>query len=365
MEASNASEDNVSGFTIRYQILITMMIIALIPLGGLWYISIHKARQDWSASIYRTLVGNTVSLSERVDEWTAMNLRLLEQNSKVPDLRAMDADSQNPVLKSITDAYDWIYLAFTIQPDGENIGRSDGKPVKFYGDRDYFKQVMGGKDFGRQVLLGKTSGKPAYILSSPIVSDRNKNAGVLAIAMTLEDLSATVTKTRIGETGFAILVDDRKRLIAHGQGKIANELQDMSNHPVLKSTARLDENSFVFEYQGKKIVGYTLTTAFGWQLIVQQDYEEAYRSANKARLQALMLLGVTLIMVVLIAFLLAQRLSTPIRNLTSIAEQISRGNLNAVIQEVNRKDEIGALARAIERMGVSLQMAFDRLRKKT
>jgi methyl-accepting chemotaxis protein len=31
---------------------------------------------------------------------------------------------------------------------------------------------------------------------------------------------------------------------------------------------------------------------------------------------------------------------------------------------IERSDEIGALARAIERMGVSIKMAFERLRSK-
>jgi methyl-accepting chemotaxis protein len=71
-----------------------------------------------------------------------------------------------------------------------------------------------------------------------------------------------------------------------------------------------------------------------------------------------------MVSVIVVAYLLARRLSTPIRNLTVIADEISRGNLGAKIAETGRSDEIGALARAIERMGVSLQMAFDRLRKK-
>jgi methyl-accepting chemotaxis protein len=78
----------------------------------------------------------------------------------------------------------------------------------------------------------------------------------------------------------------------------------------------------------------------------------------------MILLLVTLVTVVVVGYLLALRLSTPIRNLTVIADEISRGNLTAEIRETERNDEIGALARAIERMGVSLQMAFDRLRKR-
>lgn len=186
----------------------------------------------------------------------------------------------------------------------------------------------------------------------------------MAIAMTLEDLSKSITKTRIGETGFALLLDEQNRLIAHGRGEVTSELQDFSAHPALKRSGRPDPDSFVFVEADKKIVAFSQKTNLGWTLIVQQDYREAYAAADAAQRNAILLLIATLIAVVAIAYLLAHRLSAPIRNLTAIADEISRGNLGAEISECGRSDEIGALARAIQRMGVSLQMAFDRLRKR-
>ena len=93
-------------------------------------------------------------------------------------------------------------------------------------------------------------------------------------------------------------------------------------------------------------------------------YQEAYGVAAKAQKNAMILLFVAVFISALIAFFLARRLSIPILNLTKIADEISRGNLSADIYEVNRGDEIGALARAIDRMGISLQLAFDKLKKR-
>lgn len=364
MAEGKTRDQDDAGFKILYQILATMCVIALIPIGGLWYISIYKSRQDWTTNILQNLIDNTASLSRSVDDWTAMNLRVLQQNAVTPAMLSMDSEQQNPVLKTMAESYEWVYLAFTVLPSGQNLGRSDGKPQTFYGDRDYFKQVLGGKALGRQVLLGKTSGKPAFILAKPITGEGAKTLGVIAIAMSLEDLSKTITKTRIGETGFAVLLDENNRLIAHGNGEVSSELQDLGSHPALHQRNRFDRNSFVFEMEGKKIVAYTKKTQHGWTLIVQQDYQEAYAAADEARRNALLLLAFTLVTVVFVAYFLARRLSTPLGNLTLIADEISRGNLRAEIRETERSDEIGDLARAIERMGVSLQMAFDRLRKK-
>lgn len=356
-------ETQRSGFKIVYQILLTMFVVALIPIGGLWYNSVYLARQNWEVSVFTNLGSSAENISQSVTNWTSANLRMLEQNSQTPALLSMDAEEQNPVLKSISDQYGWVYLAFTILPDGQNLGRSDGEATRFYGDRDYFKQVIDGKETGQQVLLGKTSNKPAFILSKPIKDTDSKLLGVIAVAMTLEDVSKTVTKTRLGSTGFATLLDEQNRLIASGDANISFNLQDFSDHPALAQSSSSQTGSYIFEDKGKRFVANTKKTGQGWTLILQQDYDEAFAAANSAQKNAFILLGATLFAVVLIAYLLASRLSSPIQNLTKIADEISRGNLEANIKETHRNDEIGALARAIERMGVSLQMAFARLRK--
>ena len=50
--------------------------------------------------------------------------------------------------------------------------------------------------------------------------------------------------------------------------------------------------------------------------------------------------------------------------MTAVAENLSRGNFETKIVGIERRDEIGALARAVERMAVSIKVAFERLRKK-
>ncbi|BHH84852.1 cache domain-containing protein [Desulforhopalus sp. 52FAK] len=362
--AGNEASQSGSGFKIAYQILITMFIVALVPIGGLWYNSVYLSQQNWEINVTENLTSNAQSLSQNIDDWTTMNLKVLEQNSQTPAILSMEAESQNPVLKTISDKYNWVYLAFTILPNGQNLGRSDGKATRFYGDRDYFKQIVEGKEVGHQVLLGKTSNKPAFILSEPIRDEGSNLLGVIAIAMTLEELSNTITKNKLGKTGYAILLDDKNRLIASGEDNISFNLQDFSAQPAIAQKPASGSGFYVFNDKGRKVVAYTTKTEQGWTLILQQDYNEAFSAANKARQNAFILLGVTLIAVLFIAYLLAVRLSSPIQNLTRIADDISRGNLEAKISETSRNDEIGALARAIERMGVSLQMAFTRLRKK-
>jgi methyl-accepting chemotaxis protein len=352
-----------SGFSIFHKLQFTMVVVALVPLAGLWYIGSYKAKADWTTNISAGFVKATDALGVKVSDWEDMNLRVLKQAAVVEPVTSMTADRQNPFLKSIATHYPWAYLVFTVRPDGQNIGRSDDKPTVQYGDRSYFKQVMDGNPLGREVVIGKTSGKPALILAGPITGTSNELLGVIAMAMDLGDLSKTVTDTRIGDTGYAILLDDRNKVIAHGRPeKLSGLLQDLGKHPALQQDA--SQGPMVFEDDGRKIVAYRRKLAQGWSLIVQQDYDEAFAPLRQVERDALVLMVITVVLVSVVAYWLGRRLADPIRRLTTVADNISRGEISGRILETERGDEIGALARAIERMSVSIQMAMGRLRKR-
>ena len=235
-------------------------------------------------------------------------------------------------------------------------------PLHQYGDREYYKEIMNGQLVGQQVAMGKTSGKPALMLAVPVYGFDNQRKGILAHAMTLEDLSKSVTDVSLGKTGYAILLDTKNRVIARGKG-LTSELQDLSADPIVNFAAKSDGQPFVYEENGKRIIASSKATRQGWKVMVRQDYDEAFAVASQTRQSALVLLFVTLAAVALVAFFLAAGLAGPIKSLTQVSDSMSRGELDISIKETQRQDEIGELARAIERMGISLQLAFKRMRK--
>ena len=119
-----------------------MCIVALIPIGGLWYISIYKSGHDWTTNILQNLMNNTESLTRSVDDWTTMNLQVLEQNAETPAIQSMDSNTQNLVLKTMADTYEWVYLAFTILPNGKNLGRSWKTPNLLWGSEIFSTGVQ-------------------------------------------------------------------------------------------------------------------------------------------------------------------------------------------------------------------------------
>jgi methyl-accepting chemotaxis protein len=344
-------------FGIFPKLLLTMLVVTLVPLGAIWYLNYRTESERLRLQIEQRLSGQADTVVGYVDAWVDMHQRMLRQNAALEDMAAMDGKKQKPLLRAITGEYKWIYLAFTIAPDGNNIGRNDEEAPRFYGDRGYFKQALDGRQMGQEVVISRTTGQAAVIFSVP-VWQLDKIVGVLAVGTSIADLTNTIASAKIGQTGFVFLVDDQGKVIAHPTAK-----DSLKTHPAVVSLGTEAKKQVVFTdpTSRKRVIAVVDRTKYGWTLVAQQDFDEAYRPLAQANRNALVLLAVTVLFVGLVSYALASRLTRPIRRLTQIADNISRGKLGASIVEARRSDEIGSLARAIERLRASVRLAVERL----
>jgi methyl-accepting chemotaxis protein len=349
--------------TIFQKMLITMLLVALVPLSVIWYIDYRDAMSRISATIDQQLADASNKLVSHVNDWVTMNLKVLNQNAAVADMTSMDAKKQNPLLQTILNEYRWSYLVFTIGPDGMNIGRSDSEEPKNYADRGYFTDVMNGQPMGKQVVISKTTNKPSLIVSAPIKGTGFQPRGVIAMGMSIGELSERITNLRIGKTGFAFLLDETGKVVAHQSEGFADKMADFSKHPAFVGRDPAARKQLVYDDNGREVIAYVQPTAHGWYMVAQQDHAEAFAPIRRANQKALVLLALTFAGVTLIAYWFSQALTNPIRNLTHVADEMSRGRVVVKIDEISRNDEIGSLARAIDRMGTSIKLAIERLSK--
>ncbi|MBU1565183.1 MAG: cache domain-containing protein [Proteobacteria bacterium] len=64
-----------------------------------------------------------------------------------------------------------------------------------------------------------------------------------------------------------------------------------------------------------------------------------------------------------LTWLLIRSIVKPVRELTIVADQFSRGRMDLTIPYIERADEIGKLANALDRLGMSIKVAIRRLKK--
>ncbi|HVO84913.1 MAG TPA: cache domain-containing protein [Syntrophobacteria bacterium] len=345
------------------KVVALMLVISLVPLALFWAVQFKQMNDRLRADIENLMAATGKGMAGQVDEWIDKNVRVLQAAAQLPDVVSMDQRRQEPILKAIQQAYPWMYLVFTINGSGMNVARSDREALKDYSDRQYYKDVVSGKDVSWETLIGKTSNLPALILAVPIKSD-GKVIGVLANAMTVQDISQKVATWRQGTSGFAFLVDEKGKVIAHHVEEYYLKQRNLGEHPLVAAFMGGRNGSLAFVGDnGTPCVGYVCGTKYRWALAVQQDEGEALNTLWRMQKFAYSLLVVTVAIVLVLAWILARSLVRPIKELTNAADRMSLGDLNVEIK-TSARDEIGQLAEAIGRMQDSLRLSIERLRRR-
>lgn len=336
-----------------YRFFLALLLVSLIPVTANIY-QLWQTQTTIKQAVDQTLVSTAELIVADVNNWVELNLSSSALVASTSDIQSMDPTLQVPILRATDETFEWSYTAFTTDLKGNSIARSDGQPLKFYGDREYVKAILNGEKVGQQVLISRTNGKPALCLSVP-VSRNQQLTGTLVQCSKLVNISENVAAVSIGKTGFARLIDSKLRLIAHGDTtETTEELKDLSNDPIV--ALGLTAEPVVSTINDKKIVSYSLVTDLGWRLIVTQDYDDAYAVIEASKLKAIIAGVILALSILLFSFLLSNNISRPINKLSAIAETYSKGQLDMDIPETNRRDEIGDLAQAIERLGSGMKV---------
>ncbi len=352
-----------SGMGLTAKVILLMLVVSLIP-GGIYFALSFKQNSDRIFTDNERF-GNQIvdALATDVEGWVDKNIRVLKAVAEMPAIRSMNRYEQEVLLKIIQQKYPWMYLVFTTDNFGMNVARNDGKDLKDYSDRQYVQDVMAGKTVAWQNLIGKTSKKPALVLAVPIIKNEEV-VGVLAAAMTRDAISKRIATWRQGKTGYAFLVDENGKVIAHQIPAFVQKEKDLSRNPLVKAANSKKPGMVEFNGTGgKPEIGFAKQTDMGWVIAIQQARDEAFQSLKETQTFALILLGATFVAVVIIALLASRAIVNPIRTLTDAANRISVGELGVEIQSKS-KDEIGDLAEAITRMQDSIRLSIERLRRR-
>jgi methyl-accepting chemotaxis protein len=351
-------------FGLFFKIISLMLVVSLFPLGAYWAITFTDSSDRVRESTENLMAQTALGLGNQVDEWIDKNVRVLKTAARLPEIIAMKRTLQEPALKAIQKEYPWMYLVFTVDPNGLNAARSDGKPLTDYSDRLYYKGVMEGKALSWQTLIGKTSKKPALVLAVPIMSG-GRIVGVMAAAATIDEISKSMARWRRGKTGFAFLVDETGKVVSHQRKGFVTEQKNLNAHPLIQAYRKdkKAKTAIFKDDQGRDVLGHIRGNQYDWALVVRQETEEVFSALKGVQQFSLILLVATIIIVSVIAWFFARALVMPIMTLTDIAERMSLGELDIKVN-VQSKDEIGLLAMAVERMRISLNLAMSRLRRK-
>lgn len=241
-------------------------------------------------------------------------------------------------------------------------------------------------------LLRNVSGPtiPGVTCSAPILSRAGNLIGVVSIDLTIGDLSKFIQKVKIGERGYAFLLElrpgERARILAHPNLSrllipsgtttrlaAADELGDQVVLEVAEKLASgnfplLSENTEIFRVVSRGSVYVTgaarvqksdglLPNWVACAVVPEEDFMgSVWRSATAV---AAITLG-SILVGVAVSLYIAQRVSRPLRALAAETERVRLFQLEPRPQPPSNIREIDALADSVEEMKTGLR-SFEKL----
>ncbi|MGG0655493.1 methyl-accepting chemotaxis protein [Rummeliibacillus pycnus] len=175
-------------------------------------------------------------------------------------------------------------------------------------------------------------------------------SGVVAVDIYVSHIQELINKVKLGNTGYAFLLDQNRKYIAHPTMKVGSEAKDSFNDQMYQK----EQGNFVYVFKGKeKVMEFTTNKLTGWKIAGSVPTSEINDAAAPIFLKTFFVILIALIIGAIVIFFIIKSILSPLRKLKENANTISKGDLTKEIN-VQSNDEIGQLAKAFQEMRISL-----------
>jgi methyl-accepting chemotaxis protein len=201
---------------------------------------------------------------------------------------------------------------------------------------------------------GPAAGMPEGFMATPVFDNRQKLVGVLAAAISTAPINAIMSNSEgLGETGESFFVgpdflmrsDSR---FSEGDDSLVTTFQNPVVEAALAGTEAVGISS---DYRGMDMILTAQPLVFGdahWAVVTAVGEAEAYAPITDMRNMMLAIGGGLLAIAAIAGYFFARSVSRPISRLTTTMEALADGDLDVEVRGADGKDELGAMARAVE-----------------
>jgi signal transduction histidine kinase len=196
--------------------------------------------------------------------------------------------------------------------------------------------------------------------------------GWLVARISLEELWRFVDRVRVGQQGYALVISEDFRLVAHGNPNekrfVALPADPNNQRPAMRVLAGTDPASSTFarrdtDEDGREIL-FTGSRVpdLNWTVMVEQPTAEAFALATAFQRQLLAAIALALLGTVVLGWIWARSFITRIFALTSATRAIAEGRMDERVS-IGGRDEIHQLGDAFNSMADRLVELQEDVRK--
>ncbi len=283
--------------------------------------------------------------------------------SKDEKVASMDWAAQKEILSSqITGNY--LNIAVV---DRNGITHYLDETVLDLSDRDYIRSALAGKLTFSEVIISRKVQESVVMVATPIYRG-DVIQGALIARMDADFLSDFASSRSYDENGRAYIISEAGSFLSRSaterkEGEY-NLFQLAAMDPEYESLAAFVQASTAesgygeYRFEGRDILtGYASIDQTSWKIYIGTNKEEALGYLVSLRRMFLVVMGITLVISSLTAYIFVSRFSRPIVEMERLFAKGAKGDLTIRFTRAS-KDEIG-------RLGISFNRMMDKIKSLT
>ncbi|WP_424357156.1 ATP-binding protein [Methanocella sp. MCL-LM] len=250
------------------------------------------------------------------------------------------------------------YAVYVTDSSGQVIS---SYPYDFVGRNDTDKLWIDrvfetGNSYVSDAVASEVTGKPAVYLATPIIRD-DRTIGVMVGVLDLYYYSTFIAGAQTQIVKYVYVVNRTGHVMLHTNQSYMDIMQDLSDRPGVQNVLNGQEG-VVEQYNPQedmyKLASYSPIPKYGWGVVISMPAEVAYEPITRATFWFIIFIALVTVLATAIAWLVTTSIVDPIFRLTRATDKIPYGDYHKDLP-VARRDEIGDLARAFDRMAGNIR----------
>lgn len=364
-DAESASGHPVRRISIRFAVMLAAAAVG--PLLAYGAVSLWSLRSGAQSAVIQGNLNVAARVAEEIELYVTNSVRIL--NGVAADLQQtnMQAWQQDRILKNYVLDFPEFRELTLLDDRGEPRATSRlGKPSTTIPGSDSIKI--------RTATLSQFT-VDDDLLPTAVVAIRLKdrgNDGWLVGRLNLEELWRMVNRIRVGNSGYALVVTNDGRLLAHGEPQAKTRVargDNLAAHPLVVRVRSKEASpdgvaSAEYDQDGQHMLGVAANVPdLQWTVMVEQPTSEAFSIPIALQRQLAVAIALALAAMLAAGFFWGRSFIDPILRLTRGTRALAGGKMDERV-EVTSRDEIGELGSAFNNMADRLVELQEDVRKK-
>ncbi|MGB3211365.1 MAG: methyl-accepting chemotaxis protein [Desulforhopalus sp.] len=356
--------------SIGFRLITGGCLAVILPLMVVGYIAVTKSTDALEeaaknnalgqATRLATIVESNLSLQARIAAAIATDVDIIAVNTLVKengldgateDIARLRSEMKSKY-KTLGGDYNGIFVSDDqghLVTGAQNNG-GDYKGVNI-ADRDYFNQAKStGKPAISEIVRSKATDELILVACAPITAANGDFLGIVGLSIKGSMLVDLVSRVKVGETGYAFMINSKGIVNAHPNEKLILSL-DLTTLEGMEAISRnmiagqLGVEEYVFKGVSK-IAGHAPVPLKGWSIGLTQNHEEFTASPRATRNIILVVSLIAVAVVSGLVFFASRGITGPINNAVAGLKDIAEGEGDLTMRlKVDSKDEVGEMAK--------------------